>query len=197
MDAYDETDPTKGCILSANTEDGLTYESHYDWNIVPDGATYHRVTAMNITRKPFFWFLLNKAQSDIYNRYNGLPYSFFWPNLEPVPRWGPVLWYCSKTTWRIFIKMLLNLENATWHGLNLSHEGEWTDGNTLDNPKYVACTSSGLYQLLVTLYSLNPNIADPVWEADKKTWRNLKELITPDEIAHHSRLSAIWDNEWQ
>ena len=196
IEVYEE-DPNKGCIITANTEDGLTYETYDDWDIIPVGAT-KKVTAMNVTDRPSWWDKrlwwggnpLDNAQSTIYNIYQGCPYSFFWLNLEPVPRWGPVFWYCSKTTWRIFIKLLLNVENPTWHGINLNVEGVWTDPD-----KYEECTSSGLYQLLVALYSLCPDIEDPVWEADKKTWRNLKELITPDEIRHHSALAVFWESE--
>ena len=72
-----------------------------------------------------------------------------------------------------------NIENANWHGLNLDNEGEWVD---LDKLNYIR-SNSGLYQIIYACYLLSGIPEDEAEElATKKLWRNLKELITPDEI---------------
>lgn len=170
QDLYFEADD--GCVITANLE-GVTYETWNDWS----NAT--TVTRLNLAsgHKPASW-KLNYAQRWIRWYMGWTIYSFLKLNLEPISRWDFLRWYCSKTVWRVYNKIGIDVENATWHGMDLDHEGVWTNEDKRD-----VMRTSGLYQIYKGfLIALGIDEDTATWLADCKLWRVLKEDITPDEI---------------
>lgn len=157
------TGPNAGCVITANLE-GVTYETWNDWASY-DGAG-KIVTKLNVEEAPGVWpkaRRLTRAQRWI-RRYMGWTiYSFLKLNLDPVSRWDPFRWYCSKTVWRVLHR----------RGLNLDVENEDWYGSTLQKSLYKV-RDSFLYQLIAKW--LGPE------KAEEKLWAALEECIAPDEI---------------
>jgi hypothetical protein len=115
-------------------------------------------------------------------------YAFLHLNLNPVSRWNPYLWYCSKVPWRVYWDgMNADIENNGLYELN-DRNGKWTENrDTLFYQLYVA-----------VLKRLLPRWAKG-WSgylADKKLCSILDELITPDELRYASELIIDVD-EWR
>ena len=155
------TGPDAGCVITANL-DGVTYETYNDWN----GAT--TVTKLNVDADYVEWPHpnLDYFQNRFINFYQGWTlYAFLRLNLEAIPRTSHLFWYCSKTTWKVFSTMDIDVENATWY----------------DN-KLEILRTSGLYQIYraFLMLFLPEDVATAL--ADAKIMRVVGELITPDEV---------------
>ncbi|MBN2324951.1 MAG: hypothetical protein JXQ30_14570 [Spirochaetes bacterium] len=115
-------------------------------------------------------------------------YAFLHLNLNPVSRWNPFLWYCSKVPWRVYWDgMNFDIENNNYYELS-DPNGRWTENR--DTP---------FYQLyLAVLKRLLPRWARR-WAgylADQKLCSILYELITPDELRYASDI-IIDVGEWR
>jgi hypothetical protein len=111
-------------------------------------------------------------------------YAFLHLNLDPVSRWNPFLWYCSKVPWRVYWESgEMNIENNDLYELN-DKNGKWTENrDTL------------FYQLYFKMLKcMLPSWAEK-WAgylADKKLRRILNELITPDELRAYVQDADNW-----
>jgi hypothetical protein len=155
------TGPDAGCVITANL-DGVTYETYNDWA----GAT--TVTKLNVDGDAVTWPhpQFNAAQQWLMSTYQGSTlYAFLRLNLEPITRENQLFWYCSKTNWRVFDLVGIDVENANWY-----------DGK-LDQLR-----QSGLYQLYRAFLALFLPDAWAARLADAKLVRVVTELITPDEV---------------
>ena len=110
LEKYNGNDLDQGCIITANL-DGVTYETPLEW-YYGDGKM---VSQLEPNKGVSYW-RLNKAQNSIMRWYKGWTiYSFLKLNLDPVSRWDPWRWYCSKTVWRVFKKARLDVENKKYY----------------------------------------------------------------------------------
>ena len=152
-----------GCIVTADLS-GVTYESWNDWNNF-DG-TGKIVTKLNVEKVHGVWpkpWQLYRAQRWIRWYLGWTIYSFLKLNLDPVSRWDPIRWYCSKTVWRVLNRRGLDLdvENTDWYGSSLQE--------ALYNVR-----DSILYVLVERFLGRD--------KAEEKLLAALDECITPDEI---------------
>ena len=167
QDLYTSNDADAGCIITADLS-GVTYETWNDWANY-DG-TSKIVTKLNVKADPGVWpqpWQLYRAQRWIRWYMGWTIYSFLKLNLDPVSRWDPIRWYCSKTVWRVLNRRGLDLdvENVDLYTTADMYQNE-------NSPYYVR--SSILYQLLKKYVG--------EYIAEKKLWAALEECITPDEI---------------
>ena len=174
FDKYNGDDLDQGCIITANL-DGVTYETPSEWN---SGVGIDKMVSRLEPNNELSG--LNWAQNSIMRWYQGWTiYSFLKLNLDPVSRWGPWRWYCSKTVWRVFKKAGLNVENTHYY----------------DNPNIVSniMDNSLLFQLykgLLIKLGIDPETAHAM--AYEKLINALDECITPDEIRFSGNLSRIF-----
>lgn len=143
------------------------------------------ITRLNYSVKPEAVF----DKVDYYNWYTrNVPtlYAFLHLNLEPVSRWNPFLWYCSKVPWRVYWDSCgMNIEDKDFYGLN-NRNGKWTENR-----------ETLFYQLYLKLLK---EMLPPWWRryagylADKKLRRILSELITPDELRYSGLVNSV--DEW-
>lgn len=167
-------DPNHGCIITANL-DGVTYETPSEW--------YYGDCKMVSWLKPKIGvssWRLNWAQNSIMRWYQGWTiYSFLKLNLDPVSRWDPWRWYCSKTVWRVFKKAGLDVENTHYY------DDITIVSNIMNN--------SVLYKLYIGLLiklGIDPEAATAM--AYEKLINALDECITPDEIRFSENLVKIY-----
>ena len=170
---YAATDPNQGCIITANL-DGVTYETPSEWN---NGVGFDKtVIRLEPNNRVSSW-RLNWAQNSIMRWYQGWTiYSFLKLNLDPVSRWGPWRWYCSKTVWRVFKKAGLNVENAQYYNENTEIVTNIMDNSVLFQ----------LYKGLLIKLGIDPGVAQAM--AYNKLINALDECITPDEIRFSGNL---------
>ncbi len=169
---YAATDPDQGCIITANL-DGVTYETPSEW-YYGDGKMVSRLEAQGVNS-----WRLNWAQNSIMRWYQGWTiYSFLKLNLDPVSRWGPWRWYCSKTVWRVFKKAGLDVENTHYY------DDPTIVSNIMDNSLLFQ-----LYKGLLIKLGIDPGVAQAM--AKEKLINALDECITPDEIRFSENLLKI------
>lgn len=169
--------PDSGCVLTANL-DGVTYETYTDWN---SGSPAEKIVTLLRSVKPISRWLMNWAQNSIWRWYHDWTiYAFLKLNLDPVSRWDPLRWYCSKTVWRVYKKVGKNVENADYY-----FDGEFPDWqNVMEN--------SGLFQLYVALLvKLGIDEDTAIEMATEKLMNASDECITPDEIRYDNDLGEI------
>ncbi len=109
--------------------------------------------------------------TDRYNERNTI-YAFLKLNLDPISRWDPISWYCSKVAWRVYYDFAhkTNVENA---GFYFGPRTTWQ-----------LQRSSLLYQVYSYYYW---KVLGSFWRMfvlspDQKLQYVLRELITPDEV---------------
>jgi len=109
-----------------------------------------------------------------YGRYNegDTIYAFLKLNLDPISRWDPISWYCSKVAWRVY--------HDYAEGANVENAGFYFGPRTTWHLQ----RSSLLYQVYSYYYYkiLNSFWRKFVLAPDAKLQYVLGELITPDEI---------------
>lgn len=160
------TGPDAGCVITANLE-GVTYETYNDWN----AGTWDEKIVTQLRVENISKWRMNWAQNSIMRWYQGWTiYAFLKLNLDPVSRWDPWRWYCSKTVWRVFKKAGVDLENAGYY---------FTTPGLIED----IMENSGLYQLYFAfLKALGFSESEAQAMATEKLVNALDECITPDEI---------------
>jgi hypothetical protein len=106
-------------------------------------------------------------------------YSFLYPNLNPVPREGDYLWYCSKVSWRAYAAAGVNTEFRV-------DDSSWDPSMDfyLVDDRWTAFEDT----LVIQLYKKFLNRFLDRWPelverlAVMKLHKVLTELITPDEV---------------
>lgn len=177
------------CLLSAtlgfnaegNFVNGVTYESFADWSGAGKLAVMRKASISESGG-------LDDAQWAIASRINRSAYAFLYLNLEPVYRFDPFLWYCSKTSWRVYDLLNIDIEYAEYYG-SYSTDGFEPSDEFIELTDRDGERDSFLFILYYR------NVKRHLWWHPRKeqkaqeiaeAWaaRVLTELISPDEIRY-------------
>lgn len=172
---------TLGFNTEGNFVNGVTYESFADWSGAGKLAVM-RQASIGESKE------LDHAQRIIASRINRSAYAILYLNLEPVYRYDPFLWYCSKTSWRVYDLLNIDIEYAEYYGRYSADGFEPSD-------EFIELTDRDGERDSFLFILYYRNVKRHLWWHPRKeqkaqeiaeAWaaRVLTELISPDEIRH-------------